>query len=47
MACFMEAGLKTLHPKGFLGMINQHSWMLLSSYEALREHFSKIKRAAT
>jgi hypothetical protein len=37
MACFMEAGLKTLHPKGFLGMINQHSWMFLSSYEKLRE----------
>ncbi len=37
MACFMEAGLKVLHPKGFLGMINQHSWMFLSSYEALRK----------
>jgi hypothetical protein len=37
MACFMEAGLKVLHPKGFLGMINQHSWMFLSSYDALRK----------
>lgn len=37
MACFMEAGLKVLHPKGFLGMINQHSWMFLSSYEELRK----------
>jgi hypothetical protein len=37
MACFMEAGLKVLQPKGFLGMINQHSWMFLSSYEALRK----------
>ncbi|MDD4191320.1 MAG: BREX-1 system adenine-specific DNA-methyltransferase PglX, partial [Mangrovibacterium sp.] len=37
MACFMEAGLKMLQPKGFLGMINQHSWMFLSSYEKLRE----------
>ena len=37
MACFMEAGLKVLHPKGFLGMINQHSWMFLSSYETLRK----------
>ncbi|MCP4520724.1 MAG: BREX-1 system adenine-specific DNA-methyltransferase PglX, partial [Cytophagales bacterium] len=37
MACFMEAGLKTLKTKGFLGMINQHSWMFLSSYETLRE----------
>jgi type II restriction/modification system DNA methylase subunit YeeA len=37
MACFMEAGLQMLHSKGFLGMINQHSWMFLSSYEKLRE----------
>jgi len=37
MACFMEAGLAGLHSKGFLGMINQHSWMFLSSYEKLRE----------
>jgi hypothetical protein len=37
MACFMEAGLKNLHPKGYLGMINQHSWMFLSSYENLRK----------
>jgi type II restriction/modification system DNA methylase subunit YeeA len=36
MACFMEAGLNVLHPAGFLGMINQHSWMFLSSYEKLR-----------
>ena len=41
MACFMEAGLKTLYPKGFLGMINQHSWMFLSSYEKLRENLIK------
>ena len=37
MACFMEAGLASLKPKGFLGMINQHSWMFLSSYEKLRK----------
>jgi type II restriction/modification system DNA methylase subunit YeeA len=37
MACFMEAGINMLQPKGFLGMINQHSWMFLSSYEKLRE----------
>jgi hypothetical protein len=37
MACFMESGLNMLHPKGFMGMINQHSWMFLSSYEALRK----------
>lgn len=38
MACFMEAGLSALKPFGYLGMINQHSWMFLSSYEQLREH---------
>lgn len=38
MACFMEAGIHALKPKGYLGMINQHSWMFLSSYEKLREH---------
>ena len=38
MACFMEVGIAALRPKGFLGMINQHSWMFLSSYEALRKH---------
>ncbi|AZB21331.1 BREX-1 system adenine-specific DNA-methyltransferase PglX [Kaistella haifensis] len=37
MACFMEAGLRMLLQKGFLGMINQHSWMFLSSYENLRK----------
>jgi type II restriction/modification system DNA methylase subunit YeeA len=36
MACFMEVGLSALHQNGFLGMINQHSWMFLSSYEKLR-----------
>lgn len=38
MACFMEAGLAALVDKGYLGMINQHSWMFLSSYEQLRKH---------
>lgn len=41
MACFMESGLKVLHPMGFLGMINQHSWMFLSSYEELRKDLVK------
>src|SRR5690554_3390762 len=41
MACFMEAGLASLNPKGFLGMINQHSWMFLSSYEKLRNKLIK------
>lgn len=36
MACFMELGLFKLNPMGFMGMINQHSWMFLSSYEKLR-----------
>ena len=37
MACFMEAGLHSLLMNGILGMINQHSWMFLSSYEILRK----------
>src|SRR5690554_1168967 len=41
MACFMEARLASLNPKGFLGMINQHSWMFLSSYEKLRDKLIK------
>ena len=36
MACFIESGLGMLEPKGFMGMINQHSWMFLGSYEKLR-----------
>lgn len=36
MACFMESGLASLKDNGLLGMINQHSWMFLSSYEKLR-----------
>jgi type II restriction/modification system DNA methylase subunit YeeA len=41
MACFMESGLAMLQPNGFLGMINQHSWMFLSSYEGLRKKLIK------
>jgi len=37
MACFMESGLTMLYSKGYLGMINQHTWMFLSSYDALRK----------
>jgi hypothetical protein len=37
MACFMESGLAMLQPRGFLGMINQHSWMFLGSYIDLRK----------
>lgn len=36
MACFMESGQNALYEKGYLGMINQHSWMFLNSYEKLR-----------
>lgn len=36
MACFMESGLAMLQSKGFLGMINQHSWMFINSYVSLR-----------
>ncbi|MFV8353900.1 BREX-1 system adenine-specific DNA-methyltransferase PglX [Flavobacterium sp. XS2P14] len=37
MACFMEAGLHMLQPKGFLGMINQETWMFKTTYKELRE----------
>jgi hypothetical protein len=36
-AVFMECGLAMTNNEGYLGMINQHSWMFLSSYEQLRE----------
>lgn len=35
---FMEVALDMNVKKGLMGMINQHSWMFLSSYEKLREH---------
>ena len=41
MACFMESGIAALKPNGMLGMINQHSWMFLSSFEKLREELIK------
>jgi hypothetical protein len=37
-AVFMEVCLSMNVPKGLMGMINQHSWMFLSSYEKLREY---------
>src|SRR5690554_1739437 len=37
-AVFMETCLDLNVPKGLMGMINQHSWMFLSSYEKLRTH---------
>ena len=36
-AVFMEVCLNLNVKKGLMGMINQHSWMFLSSYEKLRE----------
>src|SRR5690554_3944387 len=36
-AVFMELDKMYLKNTGFMGMINQHSWMFLSSYERLRE----------
>ncbi len=37
-AVFMEVGLALAFKKGLMGMINQHSWMFLSSYERYREY---------
>jgi len=37
-AVFIEVCLNRLSNMGKLGMINQHSWMFLSSYEKFREH---------
>lgn len=36
-AVFMESTLAMNIDKGYMGMINQHSWMFLSSYEKLRK----------
>jgi hypothetical protein len=38
-AVFMEVCLRLNVRDGLMGMINQHSWMFLSSYEKLREYF--------
>lgn len=37
-AVFMEVCLALNAKGGLMGMINQHAWMFLSSYEKLREH---------
>lgn len=37
MATFMERGLEMCAEGGRVAMINQHSWMFLSSYEGLRK----------
>ena len=36
-AVFMERCLSALRSRGYMGMINQQSWMFLSSFEALRK----------
>lgn len=36
-AVFMERCLAALRKRGYMGMINQQSWMFLSSFEALRK----------
>lgn len=36
-AVFMEVGINYLEQYGFMGMINQQSWMFLSSFENLRK----------
>ena len=40
-AVFMETGINYLDQYGLLGMINQHSWMFLSSFEKLRSKLIK------
>ena len=39
-AVFMERALELTASKGIMGMVNQHAWMFLSSYEVLREHLA-------
>ena len=38
MTCFMESGIKGVLDNGFVGMINQQSWMFISSYKNLRKN---------
>ena len=40
-AVFMEVCLDRISKEGKMSMINQHAWMFLSSYEALRDHLLK------
>lgn len=37
-AVFIEKSLDLTERDGVMGMVNQHSWMFLSSYQRLREH---------
>ncbi|MUV38424.1 hypothetical protein JNUCC1_02262 [Lentibacillus sp. JNUCC-1] len=40
-AVFMEVASRAVKDNGFIGLINQHSWMFLSSFEKLREKMLK------
>ena len=46
-AVFMERTLELTKPHGFMSMINQHSWMFLSSYEKLRVKIIEQQRIDT
>ena len=46
-AVFMERTLEMTKPHGFMAMINQHSWMFLSSYEKLRKKLIEHHRIDT
>jgi len=46
-AVFMERTLELTKPHGFMSMINQHSWMFLSSYEKLRVKIIKNHKIDT
>ena len=46
-AVFMERTLELTKTHGFMSMINQHSWMFLSSYEKLRIKIIKKQRIDT
>jgi len=46
-AVFMERCLELTYEDGFMAMINQHSWMFLSSYEELREKIIKEHKIDT
>ncbi|MBA1419430.1 MAG: Eco57I restriction-modification methylase domain-containing protein [Epsilonproteobacteria bacterium] len=46
-AVFMERTLELTKPHVFMSMINQHSWMFLSSYEKLRVKIIENERIDT
>jgi len=46
-AVFIERTLELTKPHGFMSMINQHSWMFLSSYEKIRIKIIEKQRINT